>query len=397
MALTTRSAAAKQAKEKDKATHRSITNKKIPKTPKRTTARITGSAAAKKARERKQNTRSSTTDKKILVTSKRNVAPITRSEAAKPAAQQKEDNEPTRCRSTTDNEKALETSIVRNAYRRYGPGSRVGKPVVHKTKAKTRKEKKNKKQFRCIFCNKKAFFPAEPHPSRAVGLLGCQNCGAAFTFRVTANLTCARDVQATLLAGGDIRWLSALQGDIWLGEWRISVARKSLKMYLYRLLRSFNWIARGINIYIQASSTFSFFPVYQVGTWRMLSERKTRPLSPPFIFLSQQTDFFYSFWDYSLDGAQFIRHKLEARWLDNLSSELAGFIPEPKEPSTGPLEVETIRLLFAHTTSALYCTKPCHIWVFAYAIPTIISSVHYNHERQLLAGLGILNPNILPD
>lgn len=215
MALMTCRAAVKQAEKENESTHSSISDNKMVETPKRKKmAPITRSAAARQAEEKHKFTHNSATDKKILVTPKRTTAPMTRSAVAK-LAQQKEGDEFTKCRSTADRGKVLETPIIRNTYRRYGSRSRVHKPVAHNTKTKTKKKKK--KPFHCIFCNKKAFYSAEPHPSCAVGFLDCMSCGAAFKFRVTANLACAREVQAALLAGGDIRWLSAMQGIV--GGW----------------------------------------------------------------------------------------------------------------------------------------------------------------------------------
>lgn len=210
MAPITRSIAAKQAEMKNKATRRSITANKILETPKRTMAPITRSLAAKQAGEENKVSHIIITAKGIMGTPKGTMAPVTRSIAAK-LAQQKEDSKSSRGRSSTDKEKGVETPLVRNPYHRYRSRSCVEKPVKHKTKTKT-KTKTKKKQFHCIFCNKKRFSIVEPHPSRAVGFLDCESCGAAFTFRVSANLACPRDVQATLLAGGDIRWLSAMQG-----------------------------------------------------------------------------------------------------------------------------------------------------------------------------------------
>lgn len=188
----------------------------MAKTPTRNVAPITPSAAAKQAKKRNESTRHSATNKKIRVTRKRTTAPITRSAVAR-LAQQKEDDKSTRCRSIADGEKVVETPIIRNAYRGYGSGSRVDKQIAHSTKTisitKNKNKKKNKKPFHCIFCNKSTFHTVKPHPSRAVGSLDCMSCGAKFKFRVAASLSCARDVQAALLAGGDnIRWLSAMQG-----------------------------------------------------------------------------------------------------------------------------------------------------------------------------------------
>lgn len=257
MVAITRSIAAKQAEEKSKATRSSITAKKILATPKRPMAPINRSIAAKQAGEENKVTHSIITAKGIMGTPKGTMAPVTRSVAAK-LAQQKEDNESPRGRSSTDKEKASETPPVRNTYHRYGPRSCVEKPVKHKTKTKTKK-----KQFHCIFCNKKRFSLAEPHSSRAVGFLDCESCGAAFTFRVSASLACARDVQATLLAGGDIRWLSAMQGVV--SGWWICIARKvSRGACTYRVLYimndpfQFDRLALHICIYIEALCTFSF-------------------------------------------------------------------------------------------------------------------------------------------
>lgn len=187
----------------------------MAKTPTRKVAPITRSAADKQAKERNESTRHSATNKKIRVTRKRTTAPITRSAVAR-LAQQKEYEKSTRCRSTANREIVVETPIIRNAYRGYGSGSRVDKPMAHNTKTISitkNKNKKKKKPFHCIFCNKSTFHTAKPHPSRAVGSLECTSCGAKFKFRVAASLSCARDVQAALLAGGDnIRWLSAMQG-----------------------------------------------------------------------------------------------------------------------------------------------------------------------------------------
>lgn len=212
MALMTRRAALIQAEKKNKSTHSSISDNKVVERPKRKMAPITRSAAAKQAEEKKKSTHNSATNKKIRVTPKRTTAPIIRSAVGR-LAQQKEGDKSTKCRSTADREKVLETPIIRSTYRRYGSRSRDdNKAVAHNTKTKTMKKKK--KSFHCIFCNEKAFHTTEPHPSRAVGFLDCMSCGAAFKFRVTANLACARDVQAALLAGGDIRWLSAKQGRV---------------------------------------------------------------------------------------------------------------------------------------------------------------------------------------
>lgn len=205
----TRSAAVKQAEVKNKCAHSSTIHRKIMETPKRKMAQITRSAAANEA-EAKNKLFYSTSDKKILETPKRTTAPITRSAAAK-LAQQIEEDESTQCRSTADEGKDLETRTIRNTQHRYSSYSRIGKPVAHKTKTKT---SKRKKPFHCIFCNKKALILAEPHPSRAVGYLDCIRCGAAFSFRVTAILTCAKDVQATLSVGGNIKWLWAMQGTV---------------------------------------------------------------------------------------------------------------------------------------------------------------------------------------
>lgn len=219
----TRREAVKQAEEKSKSTRSGINDNKMVETPKRKMAQITRSAAIKQAEAKNKSTHNSATDKKILVTPKKTTAPITRSAVAK-LAQRKEDDKSTQCRSTADREKVLGTPIIRNAYRRYGSRSDVvKKPVAHNTKTKIKKKKK-KKPFHCIFCNKKAFYSAEPHLSSAVGFLDCMGCGAAFKFRITANLACARDVQAALLAGGDIRWMSAMQGIV--GGWWVSAARK---------------------------------------------------------------------------------------------------------------------------------------------------------------------------
>lgn len=206
----TRSAAVKQAEEENKCAHSSITDRKIMETPKRNMAQITRSAAAKEAEEKKKFFYSSATDKKILETPKRTTAPITRSAAAK-LAQQIEEDESTQCRSRADEGKDLETRTIRNTQHRYSSRSRIEKPVAHKTKTKT---SIRKKPFHCIFCNKKALIPAEPYPSRSVGYLDCISCGAAFSFRVTAILTCANDVQATLSVGGNIKWLWAMQGTV---------------------------------------------------------------------------------------------------------------------------------------------------------------------------------------
>lgn len=213
MAPMTRRAAVKQAEEKNEPTHSSISDNKIVETPQRKIAPITRSAAAKQAEEKIESAHNSATDKRILVTLKRTTAPTTRGAVAK-LAQQKEDNKSSQCRSTAHREKVLETPTIRNTDRRYGSRSGVvEKSVAHNTKTKIMKKKKKKeKPFHCIFCNKKAFYSAEPHASRAVGSLDCMSCGAAFKFRVTANLACARDVQAALLAGGHIRWISAMQG-----------------------------------------------------------------------------------------------------------------------------------------------------------------------------------------
>lgn len=188
-------------------------------------APITRSAAAKQAEEKNKSTHNSTTNKKIRVTPKRSTAPITRSAMAR-LTQQKGYDESTKCRSTADREKVLGKPVIRNTYRRYGLRSRVdNKPVAQNTKSKTIKKQKKKKPFSCIFCNEKAFRTTEPHPSRAVGFLDCMSCGAAFKFRVTANLTCVRDVQAALLAGGDISWLSATQGIVG-GWWNVCCVQK---------------------------------------------------------------------------------------------------------------------------------------------------------------------------
>lgn len=206
----THRAALIQAENKNKFTHSSISDNKVVETPNRKMAPITRSAVAKQAKEKKKSTHNSATNKKIRVTPKGTTAPITRSVVAR-LAQQKEGNKSTKCRSTPDREKVLETPIIRSTYRRYGSRSRVdNKAAAHNTKTKT--TKKNKKSFHCIFCNEKAFHTTEPHPSRAVGFLDCMSCGAVFKFRVTANLACGRDVQAALSGGGDIRWLSAKQG-----------------------------------------------------------------------------------------------------------------------------------------------------------------------------------------
>lgn len=192
MAPITRSGAAKQAEEKTKSSHSSTTDKKILETPKRITGPVTRSVAAKLTQQKEDNQPT-----RCQITTDKEVAP------------QKEDNKSTRRRSTTDKEKALKFPTVKNTYHRNGSRSRVVKTVAHNTITKT---KKKKKQFRCIFCNKKALFPTEPYPSCAVGHLDCMSCGAAFSFRVTANLASAKDVQAALSAGGDIEWLSAFQG-----------------------------------------------------------------------------------------------------------------------------------------------------------------------------------------
>lgn len=182
------------------------------KTPMRYIGPITRSAAAKQTKERNSSTHYCAPNLKIRVTRKRTTAPITRSAVAR-LAQQKEDHKSTRCRITADSGKVVETPIIRNSYRGYGSSSRIDEPVTQKTKTKTIKKKNNKKPFHCIFCNKRAFTTAKPHPSGAVGSLDCTGCGAKFKFRVAANLSCARDVQAALLDGGDdIRWLSAMQG-----------------------------------------------------------------------------------------------------------------------------------------------------------------------------------------
>lgn len=217
-ALMTRRAALIQAEKKNKSTRSSTSDNKVVETPKRKMAPTTRSAAAKHTEEKNKSTHIGTTNKKIRVTPKRITAPITRSVKAS-LAQQKEDDKSTECRSTADRENFVGTPIIRNTYRRYGIRSRVhNKPVAHNTKSKTiKKQKKKKKPFACIFCNEKAFHTTEPHPSRAVGVLDCMSCGAAFKFKVTTNLTCGRDVQAALLAGGDIRWLSATQGIV--GGW----------------------------------------------------------------------------------------------------------------------------------------------------------------------------------
>lgn len=183
------------------------------KTPKTYVGPIPRSAAAKQATERNSSAHNCAPNLKIRVTRKRTTAPITRSAVAR-LAQQKEDQKSTRCRITADIEIVVETPIIRNAYRGYGSSSRIDETVTQNAKTKTIKKKNNnKKPFHCIFCNKRAFTTAKRYPSRAVGSLDCTGCGAKFKFRVAANLSCARDVQAALLAGGDdIRWLSAMQG-----------------------------------------------------------------------------------------------------------------------------------------------------------------------------------------
>lgn len=222
----TRRAALIEAEKKNKSTHSSTSDKRVAETPKRKVGPTTRSAAAKQAEGKNKPTHNSATNKKIRVTPKKTTAPITRGAVAR-LAQQKEVDKSTKCCNTADRGKVLEPPIIRNTNGRYFLRSRVDKPVAHKTQTSTTTTKKKKKPFHCIYCNKKVFHAAEPHPSRAVGFLDCMSCGAAFKFRITANLTCARDVQAALSSGGDIRWLSAMQGTV--GGWFECLLRQRFK------------------------------------------------------------------------------------------------------------------------------------------------------------------------
>lgn len=213
----TRSAAAKQAQQKNKSTQ----GKTVLEMPMRTKAPMTRSAAAKQAQQKNictQSSSSSTPRKTSLEIPKTTIAPLTRSAAAKQA--QQKNNESTLCHSSTKKNKTfLEMPILRNTYQKYSLRSRMKKNLVTKTTTKS-------KQFHCIFCNKTSFLPAKPHPSRAVGYLGCKKCRAEFRFRATAEMTCAEDVQAALLAAGDssIRWLSATQGPTFVYWYKLKSA-----------------------------------------------------------------------------------------------------------------------------------------------------------------------------
>lgn len=65
--------------------------------------------------------------------------------------------------------------------------------------------------FRCIYCNGNSFASVKLDLSRGFGLLDCQSCGAEFKHGITANLRCAGDVEAALLAGDKLKWMCAKQ------------------------------------------------------------------------------------------------------------------------------------------------------------------------------------------
>lgn len=201
--LLTRSETAKLAQQKNKSTHSSTTGETFFEMPKEKLAPPTRSAAAKQAQQEKKSTHSSTTDSKTFLVTKNQIPPITRCETAK-----QQNNNFTLCPSTTTtgNKTFLETPLVRNPYHKYdlSPHMKEHPTVVAK---KTRA-----KQFHCIFCNKKSFLSIEPHRTRVVGCLSCEGCRAEYRFRVTAGLSCSEEVQAALLVGSGIRWLSATQG-----------------------------------------------------------------------------------------------------------------------------------------------------------------------------------------
>lgn len=189
-------ATAKPAQQKNsKSTHSSTTVKKCFELPKRTTGPLNRSARAKQAQQKTKSTQSSSTGETLEML-KRSTAPITRSAAAKQTQQK--------------NKKAnlgtfITTPIRKNPYREYGLHPRRTKRLVRPT---------NSKQFHCVFCNEASCFSVKPHPSCAVGYLDCKICKAQYKFRVSAELSCAQDVQAALLAGDSIKWMSATQGPV---------------------------------------------------------------------------------------------------------------------------------------------------------------------------------------
>lgn len=194
-----RSAAAKMAEQK-KTNHiySSTTGDPFLETAKK---KLKPTIRANQAQQKSKSTQSSTTGKISSEMPKRTIAPVTRSAVAKQAQQKIEES--LLCDNTTGNKPFIVTRIIRNPYRWYGLHLRIEKQLVTPIKSK---------QFKCIFCNKTTFCPAKPQPSRAVGTLGCKSCGAQYRFRVTAELSCAEDVRAALLAGDCISWLSATQG-----------------------------------------------------------------------------------------------------------------------------------------------------------------------------------------
>ena len=200
--LRTRNATAKLAQQQTESTHSSTTGKTFLKMPKKKVAPMSRDAAAKQAQQKKEFTHSSNTGNKTSLVTKDQIPPITRCATAK---QQK--NNFTLCPSTTTtgNKTFLETPLVRNPYHKYGIHSHMKEHpnvVVKKTRSK---------QFHCIFCNKISFLSMKPHRTSVVGCLSCENCRAEYRFRITAGLSCSEEVQAALLAGDGIRWLSATQ------------------------------------------------------------------------------------------------------------------------------------------------------------------------------------------
>ena len=205
--VLTHSATAKLAQQQNISTHSSTTGKTFVKMPKQKVAPQTSSEAAKYARQKKKSPLSSTTGNKTFLVMKNQIPSITRCATAK----QQDDNCTLGPSSTTTGDKPLsETPLIRNPYHKYGLYSHTrGRPAVGVGKTRT-------KQFRCIFCNKKSFRSIEPDRTRVVGCLSCEGCRAEYRFRVTAGLSCSEEVQAALLAGDRIGWLSATQGPSWV-------------------------------------------------------------------------------------------------------------------------------------------------------------------------------------